>query len=1597
MQPGSGTGINPWWRYQEENVPGGGHIMVNVGTGNFVLQQDDMSVPHKGIATAFRRTYNSQSQHDVNGSDGAAPSMNGNGWTSTFDAHLSGSPTGTISVWDIDGARYDYGLASDGVTWNSLTPGQHATLTFDGGCGYMWTKKSGTTYYFWQPSGACANYPYFATLQAGYYGRLYQIIGRNRNTTMTFNYGWDQGDSSATGKISTIYATTESGLTATLSFADVSGHRLLQQILFPDGGTAVTYGYDTLGNLTSVSRPPNNAAGTRPVQSFGYYYPGKMMGWVAGPRWNASGGSDGAMFYIGYDAPDGSPGPLGTLTAIAHVGVVNPSIPDGSGSTTLQPGAPSGVVEYNHTWYGTGAGAATLYVHDTDGHETIWAADQTDPRRVRQTQECTAMSGWNCSGSWLVTNETWDASNNLVSEVDPRGGKTDYAYDVDGNTVAVAAPAPSSGAFRPTSLYSYGPHDNVVAFCDPNATHAMQADWTSPPVAPVPGQGGLCPTQSTAATRYQWSYPSYEPFGQLASSIAPGTPAAPNGYQRTYAYDLGAQGGADYGLPTSVTGAAISQNDATTPSRQPQQTFWYDTNGNLVCSGTGNGQWLLGYDALGRVTSTADPDDASSGTGVCGKTGAQPNWNTTARTTYFPDGSVASKQTASQAANGIATTFTYDVDGNVKTEMHHYGCLTVSSCTVGVTTKWYDGADRLVEVQAPYDANDVQAYPWSTRYIYDLSGGNVTSYRGVGLAGYGNLVSTQELLSGTVWAPAFLQRYPITSGSWTDVRATSYDALNRPVSNYEAAFGDQPKSTNAYDAAGSEGLLSSVNPATNERKTFVYDGDGRETDVVYPDDPTGAVTPAVHQTLDADGRVTTRNTSVLGTETIGYNATGEVTLITEPASLGGGTISYSYFADGLRSSAGYADANGAFPNALQYTYRTDGRRDRLSLANGTAFTWTYTAAGRMLTQSDPLTGTTVSPSATYDSIHSAKPFYPSTVTYSPWRVAYDGFGRLNAVTLPVSLFSYTGAQYDLEDGIAQVTDSGYSPPSSGYASTALTCLESSIRNEKTPLARGYLTSSPCTMSPNPPGEINGAQVVPGDGSSAGSVSARTDPSGNNGQNWTLDARSGMLLHITRPLGSDTVGASYTYDASGRLTQDVEAATVFIGSAASPAKQMSAWCPVIYAGTSAYPNGFTCYENGTRTKTYDAESRLRTETFNYIPEYSVNGPTYTGTSYGFATYGAYWEDSTGYGQPANLQAVDYGATSHPMRFSLYHPDRAGNAASESRIWLWDGNDRFLECGAVNGTCQSPSLSVEGLADYDLVHGTVMRVNDHNHAGQVVMSRNGTSFSPWSDTRSWTNGKTFLSPCSLDNVYNSANPTICDPQHDGKLTPDGWALDMETWQGVRTFDPAVGQWNSPDAYAGEVHDPMSQKPFMWNRSNPYQYSDPSGYCVAFLAVVCAWALVNAPELTAAGAFAVEAAGGAGGGGRGVWARGWASRGVTIENALAKNTASAFPVIDRVIAGEGAAASSVTSIKSMDLSGSSYQAASRIASRIKGYVDAVANFKGAADKAQVVTADASTLRVLELVIPNMPLSQAQQAGINAASQYATSQGVALHIVKW
>jgi hypothetical protein len=58
-------------------------------------------------------------------------------------------------------------------------------------------------------------------------------------------------------------------------------------------------------------------------------------------------------------------------------------------------------------------------------------------------------------------------------------------------------------------------------------------------------------------------------------------------------------------------------------------------------------------------------------------------------------------------------------------------------------------------------------------------------------------------------------------------------------------------------------------------------------------------------------------------------------------------------------------------------------------------------------------------------------------------------------------------------------------------------------------------------------------------------------------------------------------------------------------------------------------------------------------------------------------------------------------------------------------------------------------------------------------------------------------------------------------------DGFTDGFNTIQGARSYDGESGAWTTPDAYAGEVDDPMSQKNYIWNRNNSMAYSDPSGY--------------------------------------------------------------------------------------------------------------------------------------------------------------------------
>ncbi|HEV2740224.1 MAG TPA: DUF6531 domain-containing protein [Candidatus Elarobacter sp.] len=1363
----SGTGINPWWRYQEQNLPGGDHAMINIGTGNLLLQRDDMSVPHKGISMTFRRTYNSQALAAQPSTYGSWQSLYGTGWTNTFDAHLLDGGAGHKSVYDIDGTRYDYGPNSNGAGYVSLTPGNHATLVFDGSCGYLWTKKGGTTYYFWRSAPDTTACPSLSPI-GGYAGRLYQIIGRNRNTFLTFQYLWDNGDASSTGKVNTINVTTESGMTTSLVFADVNGRRLLQTLTYPDATTSVQYAYDASGNLAAVSHPSNNAAGARPQTLYGYQSLGSdsILEYEASPRWcgGPSGcGYDGSWTYFGFS---GTSAASSTLALNAYAVTVNPTIQDGTNTPLYSGYRPDGLnySTMRADYYTTGVTTPTF--RDTDGHMTNWVVDGTG--RPLQTQECTASTnqGQQCTSTWLVTNEVWDVNNNLVSEIDPRGYESDYAYDAMGNAIAVAQPQTTTteGTFRPTSLYDYDAYNNVTAYCDPSETHAAGADWTSPPSA----SDTLCSSHGVAHTSMSFSYPANEPYGQLT------TITSPLGYSRHIAYDVSKQGtgGSDFGLPTSVQGDPITQTAGQNVPAQvtPLQSYQYNVNGNVVCYSDGVGTSVIQYDALGRPTAHGDPDDGSLP--GCGK--ASSSYTTASYKAYFPDGSLKYSETPIQHAADVASgstsaavSYTYDLDGNVITETHHHGCTTTAGCTAGVTTKWYDGADRLVEVMLPHDAkNDYHTYSWLTRHLYDLSLGGTRQLTVPTSAttsaastqpflAYGNQYDTQEYVD-LGWS------YDDSAPRWVDHLGTAYDALDRKVASYDVARSVTARDTFAYDQSTSTlGLQATHSKATGEVVSTGYDELGHTASVTYPaSSVTNAAGGAPSRTYsyDARGNVT-RVVSALGTETLTYDADSRKIADTEPAAVGGNTVTSSYAGNGWKTSL---STSGAMNGTLfSYSRLPNGALAQQQVNSGgwKTFTWQSTAAGRVLQRTDPTTGRAVSESAPLGILMATG----TASVFGPLTYAYNNAGALLGMTysdgLPINSIST-----DLEGNQSYETFASASDHVSEVDPVT-------VRGEDVG-SWGHVM--PATFAngirlPTGPGPLLTPQR---DGINPVSLVAFSSP----GYNSAYNPLDGFAVTTTGTF-YDAYGAAtyytnaYNYDASGRMSStDLQQ------------------CSNDNSGNASSSESMTTY-------TYDADDHML---------WQANGSSSAPSTCSFG------------GIPGHndTYAVNWGTSGHPISIT----DRTDNTFNHSiatypEYLHWDGDTLLFTSGTPSGP--PDNIKVGSIAEIRPSDGAI-QVFDRDTAGEI-WDGHTTVASGWNDSYGRFGG-TFDGPNPAFSFGAISEPR---PQN---LT--GWGL--ITIQGVRGVDGSLTQWTTPDAYAGSSHDPASQKPYMYEGNNSYAYSDPSGYC-------------------------------------------------------------------------------------------------------------------------------------------------------------------------
>jgi len=750
--------------------------------------------------------------------------------------------------------------------------------------------------------------------------------------------------------------------------------------------------------------------------------------------------------------------------------------------------------------------------------------------------------------------------------------------------------------------------------------------------------------------------------------------------------------------------------------------------------------------SLGRLASVTDPDGF------------------TARTYYYTDGAISQTQTPFQSAVGLGVTRTYDPDGNETSETHHANCTSSNSCTPGVTQRWYDGADRLIEVSQPGNTGTGLPPVWLTRYKYDLSKGGQQQFAGSSFTAHGNLYATQEYTPG-----------------WQDISGISYDAVDRPLGKYKFSPGDSNPNayveTMAYDGSGSAGLLSSVTNAVGERLNYAYDADGKVAAMTSSDNSLAAL----QYTYDPDGRAAAIASATYGSEARTYDDDGRETSVQEPSGnphyTASSKIGYAYYPNGMRSTLSTTGRTFTQAPLLQYTYNGLGL-----LASETAdvsnvpkkFSFAYTNAGRKSSETDPFTGLAVPGTSQH--------IVPTTWSYDP-----SEYGRVSAVQYPNGSLMQS-ISYDAEDSLRQWTI-----PNGSIQWAPINVSQSySARSE---LTGQYFSST--SMPVHSGGTISNITFNGGTAPSLGGVRS------------SIDSRTGVVYYEQQsPPGckytpNDTV--TNAFDKAGRETLST---------------------------TVTHPVDSNCSSLTEQdNKNYDAADHI-------LAANGISGYNYT---------------------------FGWGPNGHAVTIN-------NNQAGTSTSIHWDGDHPLFESDA-NGSVNA--IFVGDLGAYSSQNAQkyplVLTAIDRDFSTKDVLEHNASGYGYWT-------------PLSTPYVSNpkfqqfAEEPTqYPSPSFTGQLLYLPYslqrtdALDVGNGKleiaGVRSYDPALGSWTTPDAYAGDVHDPMSQKPYMWNRNNPVAYTDPSGYCIEDFCIgesLFGIALLLARQAAIHGAEITDAAAHPGGGG-------------------------------------------------------------------------------------------------------------------------------------
>ncbi len=632
------------------------------------------------------------------------------------------------------------------------------------------------------------------------------------------------------------------------------------------------------------------------------------------------------------------------------------------------------------------------------GNQTDFWKGQISDVQVYQkaltAAEIGTVQGGAAVGSVIRNCYKLDEAGLELSETDPMGDVTDYAYDEEERAVVTTGPAVyaetgggSAVLARPVTTVGYDTFDEVVETKDANGNvtvHGYDASgevvsttlpaYTPPgsttPITPMSrneydSRGHLTKATDELGniTRYE-----YDPLGRLTKQTAP------NGGVSTYAYDLGENLVSVTDANGNTAGATYDHLDRRLTSTRGGRTttYTYDTGGRLAQVRTPGGVTTsYTYNAADEVLTSTD--------GAGGVT----------RYTY--DG--AGRVTKSQLPDNTYSTVAYDLVDRPLSNSNY----TAAGVLVTNESQRYNAAGNIVETT---DARGTR-----NTFTYDATGVVVQARQPI---------SATDAIVTSFGYDLMGNRTRFTDGRGNAFVST-YNKWNLPESVIEPSTARHPGAadrtwTNSYDAAGqvSQQLLPG-----GVRITNTYNNMGNLTRQVG----TGAEAATADRVFgyDVGGRLTT-----LSGNTIAYDDRDLILSVTGPS----GNSSFTYDTDGEMTSR--VDAAGT----TNYTYDTAGRLKTVSnVARSVDLTLTYNAAS--LVDRVVYGGNGNARMFGYDALHritSDELKTPAGASVARIAYGWDANGNLTSKTTGAGSNTYA---YDLADRLTTWNSTAYTYDKSG--------------------------------------------------------------------------------------------------------------------------------------------------------------------------------------------------------------------------------------------------------------------------------------------------------------------------------------------------------------------------------------------------------------------------------------------------------------------------------------------------------------------------------------------------------------------------------------